>query len=71
MSEDLEELTTFLTRFRTFKYLVMLFSLCNGPASSQHPINNTLFDFLYYFVQAYLDNIFISSNTLMDHRLHD
>ncbi len=33
MSEDLEELTTFLTRFGAFKYLVMPFGLCNDPAS--------------------------------------
>ncbi len=70
MSEDLEELTTFLTRFSVFKYLVMPFSLCNGPASWQHLINDTLFDFLHRFVQAYLDNIFIYSKTLKKHRFH-
>ena len=32
MSEDLEEHTTFLTRFGIFKYLIILFGLCNGPA---------------------------------------
>ncbi len=33
MFEDLEELTTFLTRFSVFKYLVIPFGLCNGLAS--------------------------------------
>ncbi len=33
MSEDSKELTTFLTRFGAFKYLVISFGLCNGPAS--------------------------------------
>ena len=33
MSEDSKELTTFLTRFGAFKYLVMPFSLCNGTVS--------------------------------------
>ena len=70
MSEDSEELTTFLTRFGAFKYLVMPFGLCNRPASWQHLINNTLFDFLHRFVQAYLDDIFIYSKTLKDHRSH-
>ena len=70
MSEDSEELTTFLTRFGAFKYLVMPFGLCNGPASWQHLINNTLFDFLHRFVQAYLDDILIYSKTLKDHRSH-
>ena len=50
MLEDLEKLTTFLTRFGAFKYLVIPFDLCNGPASWQHFINNTLFDFLHHFV---------------------
>ena len=33
MSKNSEELITFLTRFGAFKYLVMPFGLCNGPAS--------------------------------------
>ena len=70
MSEDSEELTTFLTRFGAFKYLVMPFGLCNGPASWQHLINDTLFDFLHRFVQAYFDDIFIYSKTLKDHCSH-
>ena len=70
MSEDSKELTTFLTRFGTFKDLVILFSLCNRPASWQHHINNTLPDFLHCFVQVYLDGIFVYSKTLKDHRLH-
>ena len=70
MSKDLEELTTFLTRFGAFKYLVMSFGLCNRPASWQHLINDTLFDFLYCFIQAYLDNILIYSKMLKDHRSH-
>ena len=70
MSKDSEELTTFLTRFGTFKYLVMPFGLCNGPASWQHLINDTLFDFLHRFVQAYLDDIPIYSKTLKEHHFH-
>lgn len=70
MSKDSEELTTFLTRFDAFKYLVMPFGLGNGSASWQHLINNTLFDFLHRFVQAYLDDIRIYSKTLKDHRSH-
>ncbi len=69
-TEDSEELTTFLTRFGAFKYLVMPFGLCNGPASWQHLVNDTLFDFLHRFVQAYLDDIIIYSKTLKDHRSH-
>ena len=50
MSKDSEELTTFLTRFGAFTYLVMLFGLYNGPASWQYLINDTLFNFLHCFV---------------------
>ena len=70
MFENSEEFTTFLTRFSVFKYLVIPFGLFNGPASCQHLINDTLFDFLHCFVQAYLDNILIYSKTLQDHCSH-
>lgn len=45
----------------------MPFSLCNGPASWQHLINDKIFYFLHQFVQAYLDDIFISCKALKDH----
>ncbi len=67
MSKDLKELTTFLTRFSAFKYLVMPFGLCNRPASWQHLINNMLFNFLHCFIQAYFDDILIYNKTLQDH----
>ena len=70
MSVDSKELTIFLTRFGAFKYLVMSFDLCNGPASGQYLINNTLIDFLYHFVQAYLDNILTYGKMLKDHFLY-
>ena len=69
MSEDLKELTTFLTRFNAFKYLVMPFDLCNGPVFWQHFIDNTLFNFLYYFVQVYLDDILIYTKIFRAHHL--
>ena len=37
-----EDLTTFNTRFGAYKYLVLPFSLCNGPATFQRFINETL-----------------------------
>ena len=48
----------------------MPFGLCNGPASWQNLIDDTLFDFLHRFVQAYLDNIFIYSKTLKKYHSH-
>ncbi len=70
MSKDSKELTTFLTRFGVFKYLVMLFGLCNGLTSEQHLINNLLFDFLHCFVQIYLDDILIYSMMLKKYYSH-
>ncbi len=70
MFEDLEELTTFLTRFGKFKYLVIVFSLYNDLAFWQHLINNILFDFLHHLVQVYLNNILIYNKTLKKHRSH-
>ena len=70
MLENSKKFTTFLIKFGAFKYLVMLFSLCNRLISWQHLINNTLFDFLYYFLQAYFNNIFIYSKTFKDYYLH-
>ena len=48
----------------------MSFELYNRPTSWQYFINDTLFSFLYYFVQTYLDDIFIYNKTLKDPHLH-
>src|SRR5438552_10499535 len=37
-----EDLTTFCTLLRNFKSKVLLFGLCNGPATFQRYINKTL-----------------------------
>jgi hypothetical protein len=42
ISKESKELTTFTTAFRTYKYKVMPFGLCNRPASFQYYINNML-----------------------------
>jgi hypothetical protein len=67
MKEEDEDLTTFRTRFGSFKYRVMPFGLTNGPASYQHYINDVLFDYLDQFASAYLDNILIYSETLKEY----
>jgi hypothetical protein len=70
MHPDSEDLTTFITSFGAFKYLVLPFGLTNGPASFQHYINDVLFEYLHDFCQAYLDDILIYSKTLKEHRRH-
>ena len=65
-----EKLTAFRTRFGLFEYLVMPFGLCNGPASFQNYINDTLREYLDDFCTAYLDDILIYSDCEAEHELH-
>lgn len=65
MFKDSQDVTTFLTRFDLFNYLLMLFDFCNNLIFLLY-LNYTLFDFLYCSVQIYLDNIFIYNNILYD-----
>ena len=70
MKERCEDLTTFRIRYGAYKYHVLLFRLCGGPASFQRYINNTLFEYLNYFYTAYIDDIFIFSDNEAEHELH-
>ncbi|KAG9665731.1 hypothetical protein KCU87_g10162, partial [Aureobasidium melanogenum] len=62
--------TAFRTRYGLFEYLVMPFGLCNGPASFQNFINDTLREHLDVFCTAYLDDILIYSEKEEDHEHH-
>ena len=62
--------TAFRTRYGLFEYLVLPFGLCNGPASFQAYINETLREYLDIFCTAYLDDILIYSDSLAQHRHH-
>ena len=53
----------FRTRFDFFEYFVMFFELCNAFVSWQHFINDILKEHLNNFCTAYVDDIFIYSNT--------
>jgi RNase H-like domain found in reverse transcriptase/Reverse transcriptase (RNA-dependent DNA polymerase) len=48
----------------------MQFGLTNAPATFQHLINDTLRPFLDRFCTAYLDDIFIYSDTPSEHQTH-
>ena len=65
-----EALTAFHTHFSLFKYLVMPFGLCNGPASFQEYINDTFHEYLNKFCTAYLNDILIYSNNEAEHEIH-
>lgn len=64
-----EDLTTFNTRFGTFKYHVMPFGLCNGPSSFQQFMNDHFMD-MSDFVSVYVDDLLIFSNNNKEHKAH-
>jgi transposase InsO family protein len=70
MDPDSEELTTFRTRYGSYKCKVLPFGLTNGPATYQRYMNDVLFDYLDDFCTAYLDDILIYSENALEHELH-
>ncbi len=67
MKESVEDLTTFYTRYESYKYKVLSFSLYNSPASFQRYINDVLFNYLNDFCTAYVDDILIYSDNPLEH----
>jgi transposase InsO family protein len=70
MDPKSEELTTFRTRYGSYKCKVLPFGLTNGPATYQRYMNDVLFDYLDDFCTAYLDDILIYSDDPLEHDLH-
>jgi len=68
MAEVEEWKTAFLTRYGLFESLVMPFGLTNAPSDFQALINDVLRSYLDDFCTAFLDDIFIYSNTLEEHK---
>lgn len=63
-----EDLTTFRTRYGSFKYHVMPFGLTNGPATFQRFVNEIFMDYLDKFLTAYVDDLLIYSSDIKEHR---
>ena len=59
--------TVFKTRYKLYKYQIMLFRLTNVSAMFQELINHILYDHLNEFVITYLNNILIFSKTEKKH----
>jgi len=70
MDPDSEELTTFRTRYGSYKCKVLWEGLTNGPATYQRYMNDVLFDYLDDFCTAYLDDIIIYSEDPLEHECH-
>ena len=64
---ELEDLTTFYTRYGNYKYRVLLFGLYNGLATYQRLINDSFLEYLDDFVYIYVDDIIVYSNTLEEY----
>jgi len=70
IKEEDEALIIFHTWFELFKYLVMLFNLCNESVLFQKYINNILYEHLNKFCTAYLNDILIYFNNELKHEIH-
>lgn len=70
MDPDSEELTTFRSRYGSYKCKVLPFELANGPATYQRYMNDVLFDYLDDFCTAYMDDIMIYSDNEIEHEIH-
>ena len=67
ITEGFKWLIVFITQFRLYKILVILFSLYNAPAIFQNYINHILHNALNNYYTAYLNNILIFSKTRTKH----
>ena len=70
IKEKDETFIIFCTQFELFKYLVMLFNLCNESVSFQKYINNTLYEHLNKFYTAYLNDILIYFDNELKHKIY-
>ena len=62
MKKSNEHKIAFLTRYKLFKYVIMLFELCNTSNTFQIFINSTFKKYLNDFCINYLNNILIYSD---------
>ncbi len=70
IKEEDEAFIIFHTWFELFKYLVMLFDLCNESVSFQKYINNILHEHLNKFCTAYLNDILIYFDNELKHEIY-
>ena len=62
MYPDSEDMTTFRTKYGSYKYKVMPLGLTNRLATFQYYVNDTFIDYLDDFLTAFVDDLLIYSN---------
>ena len=67
IKEDNEEKTIFLTRYKLFKYVIILVKLYNASNIFYIFINNILREYLNVFYSTYLNNILIYNNDKIEY----
>ena len=64
MAEGHEFKTAFITRYGTFKWLVLPLGLTNSPATFQKLMNSVFSDMLDKRLLVYLDDLLVYSESL-------
>jgi hypothetical protein len=67
--EDIPKIA-FKTRFGHYKFIVLLFGLTNTPGIFMNLMNGVLREYLEKFVQVFIDDILIYSQTMEEHEKH-
>ncbi|GME36878.1 hypothetical protein V502_10139 [Neofusicoccum parvum] len=62
--EDSKDLTTFRTRYGSYRYNVLPFRLCNGPATFQQYMNEVIMAGLDNFCSVFIDDILVYNPVL-------
>ena len=70
LNKEVEDLTTFRTRYESYKYKILSFKLCNESTSFQRFINDALMNYLNDFCTAYVNDILIYFDDSLKHELH-
>ena len=70
MHPDSIQKTAFTSREGLFKFNVMPFGVCNGPATFQRAMDDMLGNYNWKFAMVYIDNINIFSHTFEEHLEH-
>ena len=70
MNDQDKKKTAFTTKYGLFEFNVMPFGLCNAPATFQRLMDKLLAPYRGKFVEVYLDDITIFSQTFEEHLQH-